>query len=153
MNIFILDTDIEKCAEYHCDKHVVKMILETTQLLCTANNLLGGKSPYKSTHTNHPCAIWARESRSNWLWLHDLGMSLCREYTHRYGKLHKCQYVLEHLKIPKSRHFNSITMTPFALAMPNEYKTKDPVESYRNYYINEKKDLHKWTKRNKPFWV
>lgn len=61
MNIFYLDKDPKLCAQYHCDKHVVKMILESAQLLCTAVNEAAGKevAPYKSTHVNHPCSIWS----------------------------------------------------------------------------------------------
>ena len=92
MNIFILDKDVKKCAQYHCDKHVVKMILETAQLLCGVHHVTAHDTahvPYKLSHKNHPCAIWARESFSNYVYLCELGLELCKEYTHRYGKRHK----------------------------------------------------------------
>ena len=80
MNIFYLDEDVKKCAEYHCDKHCIKMILETAQLLCGVHWATGGDAPYRLSHKNHPCAIWARESYSNYVWLTDLGFALCNEY-------------------------------------------------------------------------
>ena len=95
MNIFFLDYDTKKCAKYHCDKHVVKMILETAQLLCGAHWVTGSEAPYKLSHKNHPCSIWVRESLSNYLYLCDLGLELCKEYTYRYGRTHKSQQIIE----------------------------------------------------------
>ena len=82
MNIFFLDYDTQKCAQYHCDKHVVKMVLETAQLLCGVHHTtpqVTPQVPYKLSHKNHPCAIWCRESLSNYLYLCDLGLELCKE--------------------------------------------------------------------------
>lgn len=155
MNIFVLDTDVKLAAQAHVDKHCVKMILETTQLL---NNALIVGSPgyqpvYKQTHKNHPCSIWATESVDNFRWLNNLGLALCEEYTFRYGKTHKCQPILEQfsslintLTLPK------IGMTPFQLCMPDQYKVDDPVESYRNYYRGDKAYIAKWSKRSQPNW-
>jgi len=84
MNIFVLDTNQEKNPEYHCDKHVVKMIVETAQLLCSAHWMSGGSATYRKTHVNHPCAVWARKTKSNYLWLCNHGLALCNEYTKRY---------------------------------------------------------------------
>lgn len=85
MQVFVLDKDPVLAARYHCDKHVVKMIVETCQLLCTAHHLHGSEQPpYRKTHVNHPCAIWARESRANYDWLIQLGFALSDEYTLRY---------------------------------------------------------------------
>lgn len=88
MNIFLLDYDVKKCAQSHVDKHVVKMILETAQLLCGAHHVIGTTDniPYKLSHKNHPCSIWVRESLTNYLYLCELGLELCYEYTYRYGK-------------------------------------------------------------------
>ena len=86
MNIFFLDFNTQKCAQYHCDKHVVKMILETAQLLCGVHHMIPQVTPqvpYKLSHKNHPCAIWTRDSLSNYLYLCDLGLELCKEYTYR----------------------------------------------------------------------
>ena len=96
MNIFILDTDPKLCAQYHNDKHVVKMILETAQLLCGVHHMLETKLeiPYKLSHKNHPCSIWVRECLENYVWLCDLGIELCLEYTHRYGKRHNSHAII-----------------------------------------------------------
>ena len=152
MNIFVLDKNPTRCAQYHCDKHAVKMILEGVQLLCGAHWSLGSEAPYKLSHKNHPCSIWARECLENYIWLCDLTMELCKEYTYRYGKTHKSQEILEWCmtNIPNLNEKGQIT--PFALAMPDEYKVECPVESYRNYYMGAKDNLASWKNREKPFW-
>ena len=154
MNIFFLDYDTKKCAEYHCDKHVVKMILETAQLLCGVHHLtpqVTPQVPYKLSHKNHPCAIWTRESLSNYLYLCDLGLELCKEYTYRYGKRHKSQDVIEWCLCNKPMIVDLGFTTP-PMAMPDEYKVMDVVESYRNYYIGAKKDFCVWKNRDVPEW-
>jgi hypothetical protein len=151
MNIFFLDFDVKKCAEYHCDKHVVKMILETAQLLCSAHHVTGGSAPYKLSHKNHPCSIWARKSLSNYLYLCELGLELSKEYTYRYGKRHKSQDVIEWCLINKP-NIPDIGFTEPAMAMPDEYKVKSVVESYRNYYMGAKSGFAVWKNREKPFW-
>jgi len=152
MNIFILDTDIKKCAQYHCDQHVVKMILESVQLLCTALNKKGIVTPYKSTHIKHPCVLWVEESYDNFMWLHDLTIELNREYKYRYNKLddHKSMATLAKIII---HSFPSIGLTAFPQAMPAIYKVKDdPVLAYRQFYLGDKAKFAKWTKRNTPEW-
>lgn len=154
MNIFVLDQDPRVCAVYHNDKHVVKMILESAQLLCGVHHVTESylHIPYKLSHKNHPCSIWARECIENYIWLCDLGMALCREYTHRYNKTHKSQAVIEwcYDNLPDLPELGDIT--PFALAMPDECKTDDPVESYRKYYMMHKQNIAKWKMRNIPNW-
>jgi hypothetical protein len=154
MNIFLLDTDTRKCAQYHCDKHVVKMILETAQLLCGVHHMtdqVTDQVPYKLSHKNHPCAIWSRESLSNYLYLCDLGLELCREYTCRYGKRHKSQDVIEWCIVNKPNIVDKGFTEP-ARAMPDEYKVDSIVESYRNYYIGEKSKIAVWKNREIPEW-
>lgn len=152
MNIFVLDNDIETSAKFHCDKHVVKMPLEQTQILCTTINLLGGTSPYKTTHVNHPCTIWARQSIENYNLLCRMTIALCEEYTFRYGKTHACEKVVEYCfnNAPK---LDSICVTPFALAMPEQYKKESAVDSYIAYYVSEKQHLFSWKNRDKPYFV
>ena len=152
MNIFILDTNPKKCAKFHVDKHCVKMILETAQLLCGVHWVLGGEAPYKLSHKNHPCAIWTRECIENYIWLCDLGLELCEEYTYRYGKRHKSQDIIEWclMNQPNLRYNGDIT--EFALAMPDECKVGNAVESYRAYYIAEKSGFAVWKKREVPEW-
>jgi hypothetical protein len=154
MNIFILDYDTKKCAEYHCDKHVVKMILETAQLLCGVHHMVDQSTeqvPYKLSHKNHPCAIWSRESLSNYLYLCDLGLELCKEYTYRYGKRHKSQDVIEWCVVNKP-NIPDIGFTNPPKAMPDEYKVDSVTESYRKYYMGAKSSFTTWRNRNKPEW-
>lgn len=144
MNIFILDKDPYKAAQYLCDKHIVKMCLETAQILSTIN---GG--PYKPTHANHPCTLWAGDLMGNYRWLVAHGKGIAEEYRERYGKEHKSAEVIHALEWP----LNPIPEghSPFALAMPVEYKSDDAVESYRNYYMS-KKEFCNWTNREIPEW-
>lgn len=154
MNIFILDKDVKKCAQYHCDKHVVKMILETAQLLCGVHHMTAqvtDQVPYKLSHKNHPCAIWARESYTNYLYLCELGLALCDEYTHRYGKRHKSMEVILWC-IGNRPNIADKGLTEFAKAMPEEYKVKSAVESYRNYYRGAKSGFASWKNRDIPKW-
>lgn len=151
MNIFLLDTDTKKCAQYHCDKHSTKMCVEYAQILCGVHWVQGGEAPYKLSHKNHPCAIWSRESLSNYLYLCDLGLELCKEYTYRYGKRHKSQDVIEWCVTNKPNICDKEFTEP-ARAMPNEYKVDSVVESYRNYYIGEKSKIAVWKNREIPEW-
>ena len=97
MNIFVTNSCPKLSARYLDNKRVIKMALESTQMLCSALNLAGGTTPYKTAHKNHPCSIWARQSRANWLWLYDHAIALCNEYTLRYGKIHKCESILNNI--------------------------------------------------------
>lgn len=151
MNIFFLDYDVKKCAEYHVDKHVVKMILETSQLLCGVHWVCGSEAPYKLSHKNHPCSIWVRKSLSNYLYLCELGLELGREYTHRYGKKHKSIEIIEWCLINKPNILD-IGFTEPPKAMPDEYKVKDVILSYRNYYRGAKTSFASWKNRQIPNW-
>ena len=141
MNIFFLHKDPSRAARMQCDKHVVKMILETAQLLCGVHHMLHSSLdiPYRLSHKNHPCSIWVRECLENYVWLCDLGMELCLEYTYRYGKRHKSQDIIEWCIINHPPLKEKGNLTPFKLAMPQECKIGNAVESYREYYIREKK--------------
>ena len=160
MNIFVLSLNPEEAAKAHCDKHVVKMILETAQLLSTAHHVHpSAYYPtiqdliYKKTHVNHPCAIWVRANKQNYLWAFSLLFNLLNEYTFRYGKVHKTQRLLGPLALIPNIDQES-ALTPFAQAMPEVYRSQyDAVEAYRSYYINEKSKLLTYTKREKPEWL
>lgn len=153
MNIFILDNDIRKNAMYHVDRHVVKMRVELAQIACTAYNLTTSKSPYKTTHINHPSSIWARQSLSNYLYTIDLGLALCDELRIRFNtKEQKTEQVLLWLK-NNSININDIGLTDFALVMPDEFKNTSPIDSYRSYYNESKRDLFKWTNRQIPYFI
>ena len=142
-----------------CDKHVVKMILESAQLLSTAHHVLDGNAAregiYKATHINHPCTVWVRESHANynWLWWHLA--SLCEEYEHRYGRMHKTSSLLYKLHF-EPYNIPNLLSTPFAVAMkarPECIVEGDPVQSYRNYYKTKQKDFKMtWTNREVPSW-
>lgn len=155
MNIFLLDKDPLVNAQYYTDKHVVKMILESVQMLSTAVRLSGVDAGYRATHKNHPCSIWVRESASNFMYLYDLVEALHDEWRFRFNhpdtKEHKSFTVMKSLPLPDQ--FPSEGPTPPALAMPDQYKSDDPIEAYRAYYCGEKQHLFNWTKRETPYWI
>ena len=151
MNIFILDSDKRLSVTYHPDKHIVKMPLEGTQLLCNAIHVSGGARDwmYKPTHLNHPCSLWAMESLSNWLWLQDYIILMGREYTYRYGKYHKSAELAAILDKP---NIPDKGITEFAKAVPEEFKSLPVVEAYRQYFIRDKQHLKQYTHRKIPDW-
>lgn len=155
MNIFILDNDPVLAAQYHANKHLIKMILETAQLISAAIRLSAKNSNYltygyKTTHQNHPCSKWCRETRSNFIWLKKLGLALSDEYTYRYGKIHKSMPII---KYAPEEYIVDGPLTPFVQAMPDKYKHNDPVKAYRDYYIEAKSHLLVYTKRQVPIWL
>ena len=150
MNIFVLDLDPTIAAKHQVDKHVVKMPLETAQLLCSV--FPEGAAPYKRTHYNHPCSKWVRESYGNYLWLIKHGYALCDEYSLRYGKNHKCRDVIKWCEDNiRQNMFKSLDATQHPKCMPDEFKDEDVVLSYRKYYREGKKNIASW-KANKPDW-
>jgi hypothetical protein len=178
MNIFYIDKDPRICAEQMVDRHVIKMILETAQLLSTAHRLLDGEEYvgqsasgrkakrwrlpddrdtilYSATHINHPSAVWCRQSNNNYTWLFSHFCYLLLEYKHRYGKTHKCADPIFHDRL--SRLPTNIPVgyfTPVTPAMAEQYiVSDDSVTNYRNYYRQGKTHLHKWTKRQPPEWL
>ena len=152
MNIFILDQDIERCAQNHCDQHVVKMILESVQILCTALNKMGLDTPYKSTHVKHPCVLWVGESFDNFLWLKDLTLCLNDEYLYRFDKV-KDHASIEVLQTISRYRYGRRGLTPFAQAMPVCYRQAgDAVAAYRRFYAAEKRHFARWTNRDVPGW-
>lgn len=175
MNIFYLDKDPEIAAQFHCDKHVVKMILESAQLLSTAHRVLdgvlvGGKSKtgrnvkrwslqnefdsvyYSASHVNHPSAVWVRTSPYHYNWLHNLFGHLLTEYTFRYGKIHKCEGLLKPLqRFPSNQSYAPFEEPP--QCMPDDSKNiLSSVIAYRNYYRNHKARFAKWSVRPTPSW-
>jgi hypothetical protein len=154
MNIFVLDYDSVKAAQMHCDKHVIKQILESCQLLCSVHHMTSNRTdiPYKLSHKNHPCSIWVRESYSNYIWLLHLTRALLDEYTYRYDKKHACERVYDWCinNIPK---IEDKGLTKFAQAMPEELRSEDAVESYRTYYLKEKINILSYKKRQKPEFI
>ena len=151
MNIFVLHKNPMEAAQMACDKHVVKMILETAQMMCTIATTRGHEVPYRTTHAKHPCTIWASESHANWEWLTDYGLALSAEYTKRYGKIHKSQAVIEQCR-DFNINFVERGRTPFVQAMPVQYKQSCAVTAYRNYYRGEKASFAKWKNGTIPKW-
>lgn len=196
MNIFVLSQSPQEAARYHCDKHVVKMILEYGQMLSTAHRLLDGKPTvavddlnrvkpkkfwlfegehpeveeiydeeagtiykwvvrnakmYQVAHANHPCSVWARENHSNYRWLFDLFEATLAEYEKRYHKTHSAKRILGNL-FARPRNIAWGNLTPFAQAMPEEYKHADAVQAYRRFYVGTKARFAKWKNTPAPGW-
>ena len=146
MNIFVLDLDPVVAARMHCDKHVPKMCVEAAQMMASALRRHGATdeqmpltksgTPYKGGYHHHPCTVWAGESQENWMWLAHHAMQLCEEYYKRFNKMHACTDPIYHM-IGLQKIIPNTELTPFAQAMPDEYKDDDPVVAYRAYYMSK----------------
>lgn len=155
---------------WHADKHIVKMILELAQLLyvvwaITGDEFWRQRAPcggYKTTHVNHPIAIWMRQSKANYIFAVSFAHPMLEEYTRRYGKIHGCQKHLDWLisNIPPYLPDNALTQMP--QAMPDEFKVnnqcgtmEDTVAAYKAYYIGFKLKTIKITYTNTewPEWL
>lgn len=176
MNIFYLARDTKSCASYHCDKHVVKMIVEYCQILSTAIRLTIGRpvlvrkrihyllkgervtrddavlykpNVYKVTHPNHPSSVWARKSVANYKWLRELALELCAEYTRRYGREHATEIKLRNLCVPPLPHmpFNAPPQV-----MPDDVRVANTVAAYRNFYRVHKSRFAVWAYSKQPRW-
>ena len=152
MNIFIVNSNPVIAAQELCDKHVVKMILESAQMLCSAFE--NGEAPYRRAYYNHPCTKWVRESQANYEWLLEHAYALCDEYFYRYDKSHKSIHAIAWCSNNSQRlDLNQeIGLTPFTQAMPDEYKSDDTVQAYQDYYNGEKSYFAKWKKTRIPEW-
>lgn len=153
MNRFVLDKDPQIAAQYHCDKHVVKMILEEAQMLSTVHRQCGydGDELYKSTHKHHPCTVWAGETTSNYSWGYSLFVALLNEYTFRYNKIHASYRLLDALAYPPSA-VPIGELTEWPQAVPEDVRCEDPVEAYRAYYRKHKAHFAGWRVRDVPEW-
>ena len=153
MNIFILDTDPTTAAQMHCDKHVPKMCVEAAQMMASALRRHGATDedmpltkagkPYKGGYKHHPCTVWAGDSQENWMWLAHHAMQLCEEYYKRFNKMHACTDPIYHM-IGLQKTIPNTELTPFAQAMPDEYRNDDAVVAYQAYYHS--KQFAKWEK-------
>ena len=144
---------MRRAARYHCDQHIVKMPLETAQILCTALHRYGVEAPYRPTHVKHPSVLWAGDSADHFRWLVRFGKALCAEYTFRYGRRHKSEDVLDHM--PDNLPMPDTGWTDPPQAMPDIYKGDDAVAAYRAFYRGDKavfagKGAAKWTRRRVP---
>lgn len=175
MNIFYLSNNPTNCAQQHVDKHVVKMTLEYGQLMSTAHRVLDGQPYYgktknnrniqrwllpdsreeivwKASHFNHPSGIWVRQSADHYTWLYSLWLEMLIEYTHRYGKRHAAERMKPVLCVlPKNIPQVGWLSEP-PPAMPDEYKVDTVIQSYRNYYMGDKKSFASWKNRDAPSW-
>ncbi len=177
VNIFYVNKDPMDAAQALVDKHVVKMILESAQLLSTAHRVLDGNEVegktktgrkarrwvlsdaredvlYQATHINHPSAIWCRQSVKNYDWLVDHFFGLMSEYTHRYKKIHACYGDLSFMLQSPPHNLKEWDWTPMPSAMDEQYIiSKDSLTNYRNYYKLGKVKFHQWTNRQPPEWI
>jgi len=178
MNIFVLDTNPELCARYHCDSHINKMITEHNQILgsiaYTARGVNkkaeitpgfiksyfqgfprkhedGTPHPYGIGYKNHPCTQWARSSHMNYRWLCLLTLEMCKEYTRRYERKHAGEAICTWY-FENAPNLTLQTMTPFVQAMPEECKNSNAVTAYRDYYKKYKSRFAKWAHSPKPEW-
>lgn len=164
MNIFATSQCPVQSAQEMTNVHVVKMILESAQLLSTAHFVLDGEQVgYKPTHKNHPCAIWCRASSANYLWLLAHFNALCEEFTFRTGKVHKSSEQISALATPPW-NIETGELTPLALCMPEEFQRLGLFDQTKAYqaYLNvkfqewrsrDKPIKVEWTNRSKPIWV
>ena len=156
MNIFFIDKCPIKSAQQLCDKHVVKMVLETAQMCSTAMHEWGFarhlKHVYKSAYKNHPMTVWVRDNEHNFAWAVNHGLEIGREYTRRYGKVHKSTAVLAEMDDGWVHDDYDAHTTP-PQCMPDEFKCDDYVEAYREYYRKAKSHILQWTGRPTPDWI
>lgn len=165
MNIFVLDNCPRESARMMADKHVVKMPTESLQMISTILNLYGLKSPYKPVMLNHPCTIWSRETKQNMQFLLDHADELCKEYTRRYGKVHKVELSMKEFAKEIEKVLTLLPddgLTPFAVAISENQKCRSAVENfdslttvekYRAYYIHDKYWFATWRwPLNPPSW-
>lgn len=184
MNIFVLHENPRIAAQMHCDKHVPKMIIEHTQMLAAAyystlgisrkkeipnrqsevSSLFSGWPrkkedgsdwPYSISHINHPCTVWARGSIENFNWLLDCTEELCHEFFNRWkNQQHSIKKIIEWMKQNPPK-LESKGLQTFAMAMPEFYRSEDPIESYRRYYAFKKTYMKvAWDKlNNTPHWM
>ena len=146
MNIFFLHKDPSRAARMQCDKHVVKMVLETTQMLSTAARRQGHDVGYQSAYPKHPMTIWVGDTRDNFCWTLQHAIELSKEYTVRYSKLHASQKVIDNIhEYYPNISFDNITEPP--QCMPDEFKCDDYVDAYNKYY---KAKLASW--KHPPKW-
>ena len=181
MNIFILSENPVEAAQFQCDKHVVKMVVESAQMLSTVHRILDGtlmRAPsksgktmskhwihpdktldetlYKAVHMSHPCTVWTMQTNTNYRWHYEHFCALCDEYTYRYGRIHATNLKLRNVLASAPKNIQKGELTQFPLAMkanPECMFPEDPVRSYRMFY-ETKQDRFRmvWSKRDVPNW-
>ncbi|QDP64067.1 MAG: hypothetical protein Tp1100DCM51572_64 [Prokaryotic dsDNA virus sp.] len=161
MNIFALSDCPIEAAKMVCDKHLPKMIVESAQMMASALRFHGATdkdmpltlhgTPYKGGYPHHPCTRWTQENKANFLWLARHAFTLAQQFDYRYGHKHACLWPLTHMASMADEYLPEGDRTPFAQAMPEEYKDEDAVKAYREYYHT--KTFAKWVgPRKTPSW-
>ena len=158
MNVFACDPSPEVSARSLADRHVVKMVLETAQILSTTVRELGldDSDLYKSTHLHHPIVVACIHDSGYRDWVIRHGRALAREYTHRYDRFHVSSFVLDRAAHRLRRLGPPSVLTSFPLAMPEELQSDDPHESYRRYLATKYArwgPMARWTRRTRPAWA
>lgn len=166
MQIFFLSRSAKEAAQMACDKHVVKQIIETAQILSTVWFKVHG-SKHKLYHQlgwlckpwpnkKHPSILWVEASRANYAWTVQYWGALLSEYTNRYHKFHKFQTMHDNLVTmipdPSLVSDDFVPMSPEYQALPVELKDEDPVVAYRAYYKRDKARFAKWAHSETPTW-
>ena len=164
MNIFALDMSPETSAQMMMDSHVIKMPTESKQMIDTILDYLGIDATWRPVMLNHPCTIWARQTRQNFQWLRAHCLALCKEYTVRYGRIHKVEVLMkrysEQMDLAESLLPNA-GLTPFAIAMDDRYRVaRDSdedvfdycIRSYRHYYLQGKWKISSWKTQEPEWW-
>jgi hypothetical protein len=156
MNIFVLHENPKQAARYHCDKHVVKMIVESAQIMSTAIHSKGKKGPYKPTHVHHRCVLWAQKCAANYVWLWELYAELLVEYTLRYKRVHKCQRYMQELYEQQVlfHSFKQLSVPPQCVDRICKQPTTWPstVFAYRLFYVEDKCSFARWKTTGEPDW-
>jgi len=164
MNIFVLDENPKIAAQMMNDKHVVKMPLESLQMISTCMTLRGFNGPYRKSFAYHPCTIWARQTSENLVWLIEHFKALCEEYTLRYNKVHKCQKTFEQSEDEVKKLIEYLPkdgLTPFAIAISPDmfcrrvegFDSLPAVDKYRLYYLHDKKHIADWKTKPPQWWT
>jgi hypothetical protein len=177
MNIFYIEESPADIAASLVDKHTVKMVLESTQMLSTAHRLLdglriGNKTPKfllpgeifdpalnlitnlvccNVAHPGHPSTVWTMKCKENYDWHFQLLVEMAKEYTSRYGRIHDCEKMFPFLK-NSPKNIKSGVFTPPTPAMPDKYLSKDVMQSYRDFYVSDKWRFARWKQREIPQW-
>ena len=172
MNIFVTSPDPAECAAVLADAHVIKMSVETAQILSSALHRMGFVRPsgcgvglalgcmfYKPTHTGHPCVMWAARDMRNFGWLIQHGIFLCAEYSRRFGcKRHGSLDVIERaaevaMRLPG---YSSEPPSAFARVFPDSFADLGVHEGYRAYlkakYQSWPESRQRWTNSQRPAW-
>lgn len=178
MNIFFLDIDPVKCAQYHCNSHVVKMITEHAQMMSMAiwyhdvpqamrlyaeGHIMNapahvtGKKPRNDSHLMHPCTMWVRESKKHFDWLKIMSFELSHEYYHRFGRFHNPpRHHSSYINCIAHLDSSNIPDNPWEQppqAMPEEYRGMDAAEAYKRLYGEDKIRFAEWSNRDVPEWM